>query len=111
MADGSVLPGATAQKAYVDLGWASGGWRAQARVQAQNVLWADARNAAPGFALVHLALHRDGRNTLGVWQIRMALDNVLNQLHGASVIVAEANGRFLESGAPRRLQLGVSQSL
>ena len=110
LADGSVLPGAPAQKAYAALGWAAQGWRAQARVQAQSVLWADARNAAPGFGLLHLALQREGRNTLGVWQIRMALDNVLDQRHVASVIVAEANGRFLEPGAPRRLQLGLSQS-
>ena len=108
--DGSLLPGAPAQNAFVALGWQSRGWRAQARAQAQSELWADARNAAPGFALLHLALQRDGRNAMGTWQLRMALDNALNQRHVASVIVAEANGRFIEPGATRRLQLGVSQS-
>jgi iron complex outermembrane receptor protein len=73
-------------------------------------LWADARNAAPGFGLLHFAAQHDGRNHLGVWQWRMALDNLFDQRHAASVIVTEANGRFLEPGAPRRLVLGVSQN-
>ncbi len=110
LGDGSVLPGAPAQQAYAALGWQAAGWSAQARLHARSELWADARNAAPGYALLHLTLQRDGRNALGPWQLRLALDNVFDQKHAASVIVAEANGRFLEPGAPRRLQLGLSQS-
>ncbi len=109
LSDGSLLPGAPAQRAYAAIGWQSKGWRAQGRLQAQSKLWADARNAAPGFGLLHLALQREGRNALGAWQLSLTLDNLLNQRHAASVIVAEANGRFLEPGAPRRWQLGFSQ--
>ena len=108
--DGSVLPGAPAQQAFAALGWQAAGWRAQARLQAQSKLWADARNAAPGFGLLHLALQREGHNATGPWQLRLALDNLTDKRHAASVIVAEANGRFLEPGAPRRWQMGFSQS-
>ncbi len=110
LADGSTLPGAPAQRAFAALGWQAKGWRAQARWQAQSKLWADARNAAPGFALLHLALQREGLNALGAWQVQFSVDNLLDRRHAASVIVAEANGRFLEPGAPRRWQLGFSQS-
>ncbi len=109
MSDGSVMPGAPARQAFVALGWQAAGWRAQARLQAQSKLWADARNAAPGFGLLGLALQREGRNSSGPWHIRLALDNLLDRRHAASVIVAESNGRFLEPGAPRRWQLGFSQ--
>ncbi|MBT9493100.1 MAG: TonB-dependent receptor [Paucibacter sp.] len=110
LSDGTVLPGAPAQQAFAALGWQVDGWRAQARLQAQSKLWADARNAAPGFGLLHLALQREGHNPAGPWQLRLALDNLFDKRHAASVIVAEANGRFLEPGAPRRWQLGFSQS-
>jgi len=110
LADGSTLPGAPAQRAFAALGWQAKGWRAQARWQAQSKLWADARNAAPGFALLHLALQREGLNALGAWQLHASADNLLDRRHAASVIVAEANGRFLEPGAPRHWQLGFSQS-
>ncbi|MFN7695942.1 MAG: TonB-dependent siderophore receptor, partial [Burkholderiales bacterium] len=110
LADGSTLPGAPALRAFAALGWQAKGWRAQARWQAQSKLWADARNAAPGFALLHLALQREGLNALGAWQLHASADNLLDRRHAASVIVAEANGRFLEPGAPRHWQLGFSQS-
>lgn len=110
LADGSTLPGAPAQRAFAALGWQAKGWRAQARWQAQSKLWADARNAAPGFSLLHLALQREGLNALGAWQLHASADNLLDRRHAASVIVAEANGRFLEPGAPRHWQLGFSQS-
>ena len=109
MSDGSVMPGAPAQQAFAAVGWQAAGWRAQARLQAQSKLWADAGNAAPGFGLLGLALQRAGRNNSGPWHLRLALDNLLDRRHAASVIVAESNGRFLEPGAPRRWQLGFSQ--
>ena len=109
LSDGSVLPGAPAQQAFAALGWQTAGWRAQLKLQAQSELWADASNAAPGFGLLSFALQREGRNTSGPWHLRLALDNLFDQRHAASVIVAESNGRFLEPGAPRRLQLGFSQ--
>lgn len=104
-----MLPGAPAQQAYAALGWQTAGWRAQLKLQVQSELCADASNAAPGFGHLSFALQREGRNTSGPWHLRLALDNLFHQRHAASVIVAESNGRFLEPGAPRRLQLGFSQ--
>jgi iron complex outermembrane receptor protein len=108
LSDSSALPGAPAQQAFAAHGWQTAGWRAQLKLQAQSELWADANNAAPGFGLLSFALQREGRNTSGPWHLRLALDNLFDQRHAASVIVAESNGRFLEPGAPRRLQLGFS---
>ena len=109
LSDGSVLPGAPQQQVLAALGWQAAGWRAQVKLQAQSELRADASNAAPGFGLMSFAIQHEGRNTSGPWHLRLALDNLFNRRHAASVIVAESNGRFLEPGAPRRLQLGFSQ--
>lgn len=112
LADGSVLPGAPARQAQLALEWQPApSWRAQLRVQGKSRLWAGPGQAAPGHGLAHLQLQRDGRNALGAWRVSALVDNLTDRRHAPSVIVAEANGRYLEPGPPRRWSLRLSQAL
>lgn len=112
LADGSPLPGAPERQAELALTWQPAAhWRAQLRTSGKSKLWAAPGQAAPGHGLVHLQLHHEGRNALGSWRLSAMLDNLFDRRHAASVIVAEANGRYLEPGAPRRWALRFSQAL
>lgn len=111
--DGGPLPGAPARQALLDLRWQpAADWRLQLRVSGKSRLVADAAgNAAPGHGLLGLQLQHGGRNGLGAWQLALQGDNLLDRRHAASVIVAEASGRFLEPGAPRRWGLSWRQAI
>jgi iron complex outermembrane receptor protein len=112
LADGNPLPGAPSRQAELALAWQPAPqWRAQLRASAKSRLWAAAGQAAPGHGLVHLQLQHEGRNALGGWRLSAMLDNLFDRRHAPSVIVAEANGRYLEPGVPRRWALRLSQQL
>lgn len=111
--DGGPLPGAPARQAVLDLRWQpAADWRLQLRASGKSRLVADAAgNAAPGHGLLGLQVQHSGRNRLGAWQLALQGDNLLDRRHAASVIVAEASGRFLEPGAPRRWGLSWRQAV
>lgn len=103
---GGRLPGAPARRAHLQLRWQQDGLSLQTRWQAQSRLFAAPGQAAPGFGLLQVQAQWRPKS-LGPWRLQAGVDNLLDRRHAASVIVGEANGRFLEPGAPRRWFLGL----
>ena len=65
---------------------------------------------AAGFAVlgVHAAYGWGGREAGAArWQLWARLDTVFNRHHTATLIVNDANGRYFEPAAGRRLMVGL----
>ena len=112
VAAGNRIAGTQAASAWAELAWQPGWmpgewaleWRASGRTDAND----SNTMAAAGYALAHLrwraSLAVGSSDTL---EVLARVDNLLDRVHAASLIVNEANARFFEPGVPRSLLLSL----
>jgi iron complex outermembrane receptor protein len=62
---------------------------------------------APGHLLLDAGLWRDWMTSAGPLQLSLAVDNLADRRHVASVVVNDGNGRYYEPGAGRSWRLGL----
>jgi len=111
---GNRLPGTTRHTALMALDYApTSQWQVGATLHVSGPVHANDLNSerAAGFAVLGLqAAYRVSSATQGSaprWQLWARLDNVLNRTYAGSLIVNDANGRFFEPAAGRRLVVGL----
>jgi len=98
--------------------WGSAGLRYRARdaltvgigIEASAAIEAGDGVRAPGFASVHLLATREWQWNQNRIRTFARIDNLLDRRHAASVIVAQAQGRFFEPAPGRAFVLGVQVS-
>ncbi len=110
---GNRLPGVPSYTAYLELKHQWYGTDISFEMRAQSKLQVDDRNtdAAPGYAVLNLALAHT--LSLGPAKLRafLRIDNLLDARYIGSVIVNEANGRFLEPAPGRSWLIGLDARL
>ncbi len=110
VAAGNLISGTQASSAWAELAWRPGlvpgelglGLRGNARSPANdtNTVF------APGYGLVNLRWsHRLALGQADALELLARVDNAADRVHVGSLIVNDANGRFLEPGTPRSLLL------
>jgi iron complex outermembrane receptor protein len=112
---GNALPGVPAQQWFAELTWRpnQAGWSAALDLTRRSRIWADDRNsfAISGATWANARLlHR------GLWQGMkvesfLRMDNITDRRYAGSVIVNEANDRFVESAPGRSVSLGITLQL
>lgn len=111
IAAGRRLPGTAARAAWAELRW-SPGPRTDLLLEARATsrFFADDANtaAAPGHALLDLAIEHRVPAGRGQWRLWARLSNLADRASIGSVIVNEGNGRWFEPAPGRRLLLGAS---
>lgn len=128
VAAGNRLPGTARHLAQLALDYApTPRWQVGTTLNVSGTVFANDVNTAraPGYAV--LGLHAAYRLGAGAavdeaaaggataaaadratrWQLWARLDNVFNRNHAATLVVNDANGRFFEPGAGRRLMVGL----
>lgn len=106
---GQRLPGTARDALQLQLQGPWQQWQWQLGASALSAVLADERSAAraPGHVLFDLGLQRQWDTAAGPLQLSLAVDNLADRRHVASVVVNDGNGRYYEPGAGRSLRLGL----
>lgn len=111
---GNRLPGTARQVAQLAVDYVpTAHWRVGGTLDVSGPVFANDMNSdrAAGFAVasVHAAYGWGPQGAPGAtrWQLWARLDNLFNRQHVATLIVNDANGRFFEPAAGRRLMVGL----
>lgn len=108
---GNTIAGAQPRSAWIEAAWQGGGWGEWAlEVRGVGQVAANDTNTAyaPGYGL--LALRWSKRYALAAGKqldLLARVDNLADRVYAGSVIVNDGNRRYLETGAPRAVLLGV----
>jgi iron complex outermembrane receptor protein len=110
VAAGNEIPGVAPQSFYAAFGWQPPqGWRAGVEVRALAKIRANDLNtlSAPGYAVA--GLYAGYLLKLEHWELNAfaRVDNVLGKQYIGSVIVNEANGRYIEAAPERNWTAGL----
>lgn len=106
---GRRLPGTARDVLALQLQGQQAGWQWQLGTSAISAMPADDANLAraPGHLLLDAGLWRDWMTSAGPLQLSLAVDNLADRRHVASVVVNDGNGRYYEPGAGRSWRLGL----
>lgn len=105
---GARMPGIPTRQLSATLEFRPGAdWRTWISLAARDAMKVDDRNSAraPGYGRIDLGLARTLAFGAGRLDLAVRLDNALDRALVGSVIVGDANGRWFEPAAPRRLWL------
>lgn len=110
VAAGNRLPGVPANSLFLDVAYrADEALTLGAEMRVESRAFADDINsdAAPGYAVFNLRAGREFKSGAGKWYVFGRVDNIFDRLYAGSLIVNEANRRFFEPAAGRRLFVGI----
>lgn len=112
--EGNELPGVPEHRGYLRAEWTISRVLLAASLEAVSAYYADELNEAktPGYELVTLRVAHTGIDA-GTALIRpfVEVENVLDEIYNASVVVNAFGGRFYEPGAGRSIRAGLSVQL
>jgi len=103
------LPGTARDALQVQVQGQHQGWQWQLGATGLSAMPADDANRAlaPRHVLFDAGLQRQWPTAAGPLQVSLALDNLTDRAHVASVVVNDGNGRYYEPGAGRTLRLSL----
>jgi iron complex outermembrane receptor protein len=110
VASGNRLPGAPANSLYADVEYRpvdAVTLGAEMRLESKAFVDDINSDAAPGYAVFNLRAGREFKSATAKWYLFGRIDNLFDRMYAGSVIVNDANRRFFEPAAGRRLYVGL----